>query len=145
MRVLQGDHVHHVDVVGIRKEGVGDVLGRQLSAFGTDRSEGDPGHRGRRGPLHAVHVSRRLAHHQVSRPAQDVQGDLVGHGAGHHVDRGVLSRDLGAPLLEPVDRRIVPIPVVADLGCGHGLAHGIVGPGDGVRAKVDRPAHGGRV
>jgi hypothetical protein len=44
---------------------------------------------------------------------------------------------LGHRRLQPLDRRVLAPDVVADLGCGHGPAHGRGGPGEGVGAQVD--------
>src|SRR5207245_9311490 len=45
-------------------------------------------------------------------------------------------------VLQQVHRGVVPIPVVADLGCGHRRTHGLGRLGDGVRSKVDGTSHG---
>ena len=63
--------------------------------------------------------------------------DLVGHGAGRDVERGLLAGELGGALLQPVHGRVVAVPVVADLGVGHRPAHGGRRRGDGVRTEVD--------
>ena len=44
--------------------------------------------------------------------------------------------------LEGVDGGVLAGAVVADLGLGHGLAHGRRGPGDGVGAEVDEGLSG---
>src|ERR1022692_1930467 len=71
-----------------------------------------------------------------------MHGDLRAHRAGRQVEGGVLATALRRPVLQQVDRRVVAEPVIADLRCGHGAAHGIGWLGDGVRAKVDRAIHG---
>ncbi len=84
--------------------------------------------------------------HQMAGPVHvQPDADLVGHRAGRHVERGLLAGDLGGALLQPVDGRIVAEPVVADLGVGHGPAHGGGGRGDGVRTEIDAVGSHSRV
>ena len=64
----------------------------------------------------------------------EADGDLVAHGAGGDEDRGLSAEDRGGLLLEPVDGGVFAVDVVANFGCGHGLAHGWGGLGDGVAA-----------
>ena len=45
-------------------------------------------------------------------------------------------------VLEGVDRRVLAVDVVADLGVGHGLAHLGGRPGDGVGSEVDHAGKG---
>ena len=51
-----------------------------------------------------------------------------------------LVQSLGGLRLEPVDGGVVTEDVVADLGVGHGLAHGGCRSGHGVGAQIDHPS-----
>ena len=63
-----------------------------------------------------------------------------------HEQAGLLAEQLGGPLLERVDGRVVAEDVVADLGLGHRPAHLGGRLGDGVGAEVDEAVgHGRRV
>ena len=49
--------------------------------------------------------------------------DLVGHRAGGHVQGRFLVRDVGCEVLQGVDRGVVPVPGVPDLGVRHRTTH----------------------
>lgn len=51
--------------------------------------------------------------------------------------RGLESEEPGDPLLERVDGGVITEDVVPHLGLGHGPAHGLAGPSDGVAAQID--------
>ena len=65
-------------------------------------------------------------------------GDLVAHRPAGQEDRGLLAQQQGDRLLEGEDRRVVAQLLVADLGRGHGGAHGVgrarLGVGEEVHA-----------
>ena len=75
--------------------------------------------------------------HLVAGPGQDLEGDLVRHRAARHEERRLLAEQFGDPLLQPVDRRVLAVLVVADRRRRHRLAHPRRGRGDGIRAQVD--------
>ena len=85
----------------------------------------------------------RVDEHLVPGPGVRADRDQVAHRAGRDVQRGLLAGERGDLALELDHGRIVAPDVVADHGRGHRFAHLGRGPGDGVRAKVDR-AHGGQ-
>ena len=63
--------------------------------------------------------------------------DEVAHRAAGDEQPGLLAEELGGAFLEGDDGRVVAEDVVADLGLGHGVAHGVGGPRDRVAAQVD--------
>ena len=79
------------------------------------------------------------AEHLGPRPGQEAEGDLVAHRPGRDVERRLLAHHGGGQLLQPVDRRVLAVDVVADLGVGHGPAHRRRGRRDRVGAQVDPP------
>ena len=74
---------------------------------------------------------------EATGPAQDPEGDLVGHDPGGHEEGGRLAHPLGVGLFQGVDRGVFAVLVVAHLGLGHGPAHLRRGLGDGVAAEID--------
>ncbi len=138
--VLDRDEVDDLDVVGL----VGQERRRHLlrahppPGVPHHRAERDPGQRRRAHHLGGRHVGARLRDDQVPRaPKVQAKADLVRHRAGRHVQGGLLAHHLGGAILEAADRRVVAEPVVADLGLGHGLAHGRRRLGHGVGTQVD--------
>ena len=88
-----------------------------------------------------------LEQHLVARLGVALDRELVAHRAAGHVERRLLARQRGDAALERLHGGVVAEHVVADLGLGHGLAHGRGGTGDGVAAQVDDrlgSAHGRR-
>jgi FHS family L-fucose permease-like MFS transporter len=92
---------------------------------------------GRGAQLGTEHMG--LGRRQEPVAALEVQhhGDAVGHAAGGGPQAGLLAQEFGHPVFQPDHGRIPVEHVVADLGLGHGLAHGGVGTGDGVGAEVE--------
>ena len=99
----------------------------------------DAGVHRRRGRLVLADVRPGGAEHLRPRPGQEPEGDLVAHRPGRDVDGRLLANPGGGQLLQAVDRRVLAVDVVADLGLGHGPAHGGRGGRDGVGAQVDPP------
>ena len=145
MRVLDLQQVHHLDPVRVGPERRGDLVGCEQAALARHPMEGDAGQDRRRGNLGGGHVGSGLGGDEVAGASEHVDGDLVGHGSRGDVDRALFAGDLGAAVLEPIHRGVVPVPVVADLGLCHGPAHRRRGLGHGVRAEVDRACHPARV
>ena len=71
-------------------------------------------------------------------------GQLIGHGAGRDKHGGLLAEQVGGVLFERLHGGVVAQHVVADHGLGHGLAHAVVGLGDGVAPEVDFAVEHGR-
>ena len=63
------------------------------------------------------------------------QADLVAHRPRGDVQGRLVAEALGHRRLQPLDGRVLAPDVVADLGLGHGPAHGRGGPGEGVGAE----------
>ena len=80
-----------------------------------------------------------LADHDViPRTGQQLQADLVGHRAARHEESSFLAEQFGDALLQPVDRGILAILVVAHRCFRHCLSHLRRGPGHRVGAQIDR-------
>ena len=86
-------------------------------------------------PVHDVGVS--LADDLLAGLGVEADGDLVAHGAGGDEDGCFAAEDFGGFGFETIDGGVFAVDVVADLGVGHGFAHGRRGAGDGVAAEVD--------
>ena len=71
-------------------------------------------------------------------------GDEVSLRSRADEQAGLLAEELGRTFLEGVDRRVVAEDVVAELGVGHGAAHGGRRKRDGVAAEVDQ-GHGASI
>ncbi len=89
---------------------------------------------------HEVRLGRH--EHVVARSRQAAQRDLVGHRARGQEERGLEAEQRGDLVLQPVDRRILAVLVVADLRLGHGAAHRGARQGHRIRAQVDPVRHG---
>src|SRR5215469_12451422 len=77
----------------------------------------------------------------MTRPDVGVHGYLVTHRARRQVERRLTAGQLSGPILQSVDRRVVAVPVVAHLRCGHRLPHLLRWLGDGVGAEVNAGVH----
>ena len=66
-----------------------------------------------------------------------LHGDAVAHGPRGHEQRGLLADYLRGATLQPVDRGVLAIDVVAYLGLEHGAAHGRGRPRDRVAPQID--------
>ena len=81
-------------------------------------------------------------HDLVARPGQDFEADLVRHRAARHEKGSLLPEQLGDFFLQPVDRWVFAVLVVANRRRSHSLTHPRRRQGHGVRTKVDT-VHGG--
>ena len=79
----------------------------------------------------------RFADHFLAMLGVNLYRDDVAHGARRHEEAGFFAENLGGALLEAIDGRVFAVDVVADLGLGHGAAHGGRGTSDGIAAKID--------
>src|SRR5690606_20104008 len=66
------------------------------------------------------------------------EADEIAHGTGGNEETGFAAEEFGGPLLKPVDCRIVPKDIVADLGRRHRLTHGRGRARDRVAPKIDQ-------
>ena len=92
----------------------------------------------RRAPLVVQDVGVLVDDDLVPHAGERAQAELVAHGARGHEEGGFLAQHVGHHLLEPVDGGILAVDVVPHRRLGHGAAHGVARPGDGVAAQVDR-------
>ena len=94
-----------VDVGRVGRQRRRDLAGRQQPrSRAGDAMEGDAGqHRGRR-RLGPAGVGARLADHEMPGPDERVQGDLVAHGAGRQVQRGLPAGQPGRQVLQAGSR-----------------------------------------
>ena len=52
-----------------------------------------------------------------------LDGDQITHASSGNEKCSFLAEDFRCAGFEPIHRRVFAIHIVADLGCGHGLAH----------------------
>ena len=77
---------------------------------------------------------------ELLRPHLD--GDGISHGSRGDEEGCVFSHDPGRAGLKILNRRVVAENIIADHGFGHGPAHCVRGPGDGIAAEI-RNSHDG--
>src|SRR5262249_2407444 len=73
----------------------------------------------------------------LTRLGLNPDGQLIGHGTRRHKQGGLLAQQACRHVLEPVDRGIFSIHIVADFSLRHGLAHGFSRLGHGIAAQVN--------
>ena len=89
------------------------------------------------GDLVVDDVGAGFGQHLVAGTSENANGHGVGHGARRHEDGGLEAEERRGQSLQPVDRGVFPVVVVAHLGLRHGLAHGGRGPSHRVGPQVD--------
>ena len=114
---------------------------RKNTVSAVERPDGHAAQRRRGTALPQEHVARPLGQNLFAGGAVQADGNLVGHAAGRHEDRGVLAQDFGDAGFERVDRRVFAVHIVADRGREHRLPHGRRRAGDGVATQVDHGGH----
>ena len=82
-------------------------------------------------------VMLRSGDHLLAAPEVGHHRREIAHRAARDEQPGLLAEQLRGTLLEGGDGRVVAEHVVADLGLGHRLAHGVGGPRDRVTSEVD--------
>ena len=119
-----------------------------LDLFGGDEAVGigermqlHAGVERRGGALVAVHVRSFRNQHFGARPREHPDRDLVRHHTRRHVERGFGAEQRGCERLQAVDRRVLAVRVVADLGGRHRGAHLVGRSGDRVAAEIDDAVH----
>jgi hypothetical protein len=138
--VLHRHQVHDPQPEGVGLQRLGDLLGRGDPPLPHDGTVGHARERGGADLLDRDDVGGGLGDDLMALMDEGPEGGLVRHGPGGRVQRRLLAGELGDSLLQTVDGRVVPEDVVADLGLGHGRAHGLAGARDGIRAEVDHGA-----
>jgi hypothetical protein len=121
----------------VGRQPAGDV-GATTGGAGDDGAAGEPEQRGRGTHLVGEHMAVGVAQDLLSGLADQPQADLVAHRPGGDEERRLVAEQVGDVLLQRVDRGVLAVDVVADLGLGHRPAHRRGGPGEGVRPEVDR-------
>jgi hypothetical protein len=91
----------------------------------------------RRAALIVGDVTPRLGQDLVAGLGVEAKGDLVAHRPAGDEEGRLLAQDLGGAALECPDGRVLAVHVVADLGRGHGGAHGGRRPGERIAPEVD--------
>ena len=137
VRVFDTDETGGCAVVDLWRDGGREMLPGEDAARRHDGAEGAAGEVGDHAHLPVEHMGAGLAEDLLPVLGVELDGDLVAHGAGGHEDGGLALEDLGGGALEAIDGGIFRVDIVADLGRGHGLAHGGGGLGNGVAAKID--------
>ena len=115
---------------------------RVVDPGGTDRAELDAGIGGTGAGL--VQDDVRVGRHEnvVSGAGERPQRDLVGHRPARQEQRRLHAEQARDLVLESVDRWVLAVLVVTDLGLGDRPAHPLGRTGDRVGAQVDAVGHG---
>ena len=98
----------------------------------------DRAQRGRAAPLVLVAVSALADDEFVTPCTVTEQRQQVALGAAGAKDRALGSKEIRSEFLESIDRRVLPIDVVSDIGAGHDCPHGFGRLRDRVASQVDR-------
>src|SRR6266852_5852873 len=122
-RILQADQRRLRVVVNLRPDPRLHLLPRQDPVFPPDRSRHAPRNRGHRRQLVQVHMAPLFADHFISMMRPHFDRDEIPHASRRHKQRRFFSENLRRPPLQPVDRRIFSIHVVADLCLRHRSPH----------------------
>ncbi len=141
VRVLDADERHLGLMVRRGLTGPPHVVGVDRPVPVVERHELHAGVQCRRAELVGDDVLAPSRHHRRARRREHAERDLVRHDARRNEQRGRLADPCRERLLQPPDRRVLPVVVVADHRVRHGAAHGRRGPGDGVAAQVDHIGH----
>ncbi len=139
--VLQAQQPRRCAIRDLRADHRCHLVGLEQATRGDDRARQGAGERRHRPHLEVVDVAARLDHDLAGRVGVEMDRDLVAHGSGGDEDRGLALELGGRQLLEPANGGVLAVDVVADLGLGHGLAHGRGRLGDRVGAEIDHGAY----
>jgi hypothetical protein len=134
VRVFDFDEAGGRAMRALESQRVADTIPSQdaaLDIHGADQAAGEPG-RHRKLPIQ--NVGARFANYFLAMFGVDLDADDIAHGTGGHIETGLLAENLGRALLQPIDRGIFAVHIVADFGFGHGAAHSGRGASDGVTA-----------
>jgi len=126
-----------VPAIAITKCGL-DIGAGELAERAGDRQRLGAGERCGATAFGREHVRRLGADDLVARTAMNGDSDLVAHRAGGQEDGGFLAEELGRHLLQLVGRGVLAALLVADLGLGHGLAHGSRRACLGIAVEIDQ-------
>ncbi len=129
--LLGADHRLRRLVAGARVKRFAKRLGRKLSVGARQRRDLESAERCVRAAFAGDDVRGLVRQNFVAGPAMHQRGRDVAHGAGGHEHGGLLAEQIGHPLAQQIDGRIVADLLVADLGPRHRLAHCQVSDGSG--------------
>ena len=116
---------------------IGKLLRRIDAGLAVERAHHGAGERRRAAALRRDDVRGAVADHLLAGAAVHQQCDLVAHGAGREEDSRLLAQHRGHARLQRIDGGVLAALFVADLGLGHGLAHGRRRPRDRVAPEID--------
>ena len=119
-----------------------DIIGSNQSIAVVDEVELDGGIHRRAAVLVGDDVLMTPDHHRCAGHAEEAQRDLVRHRARRYEQRGLLAEAVREHGFQLIHRGVLATAVVADLGLGHGAAHGGCGPRHRVGSEIDEIAHG---
>src|SRR6266404_1074595 len=122
-RILQADQRRLRVVINFRSDARLHLLPRQNPIFAPHRSRHATRKRGHRRQLVQIHMAPLFADHFVAVMRPHFDRDEIPHTSRRHKQRRFFPKNLRRPPLQPVDRRIFSIHVVADLGFRHRPPH----------------------
>jgi hypothetical protein len=119
MRVLDGDDLRGRDVGAVgHADRLAKLFGRETAGLAPERSDHQPGVHRWAAELREQDVRVLFRDDLVARFAERLERDLVRHRRGRHEDGDLLSEKQRGQLLQPVDRRVLPLLLVPDLRGG---------------------------
>ena len=135
--ILDGDEPCPRCVHFGRTDGVFDLQWRQLAMKGRNGPHLSAGIGADAGRLGTEDVGRGIADDFVAASHMDADGHLIAQGAAGHEQARFLARHVGGQFFQGVDRRILPVAVVTDVGMVHGVPHFLGGFGHGIAAQIN--------
>ena len=137
MGVLEAEERRARHVAGDRPDGGLDVLEGRHALAVRDRPAVQPAEHGERAHLVLVDVGHVAEDDLIAAAGLRQDPTEVPEHAARDVEAGFLPHDVRCALLEPVDRRVLAVLIVADLGLGHRLTHRGRRQGEGVAAELE--------
>src|SRR5882724_5892669 len=122
-RILQADQRRLRVVINFRSDARLHLLPRQNPIFAPHRSRHATRNRGHRRQLVQIHMAPLFADHFVAVMRPHFDRDEIPHASRRHKQRRFFPKNLRRPPLQPVDRRVFSVHVVADLGFRHRPPH----------------------
>src|SRR6267378_3030342 len=122
-RIFHADQCRLRVVINFRPNPRLHLLPRQNPVFAPHGSRHAPRNRGHGRQLVQIHMAPLFADHFIAVMRPHFDRDEIPHAARRHKQRRFFPENLCRPPLQPVDRRIFSIHVVADLGFRHRPPH----------------------
>src|SRR6202041_3076384 len=113
--IFQTDQRSLRSVVDLRADGRLDVLPGQNAPVSSNRARETTGIRSHHCHLPVQHMRARLADDLLSMLRMQANRNLIPHSASRNENGGLTPKDLGSLFLQPVDRRVFTIDIVAYL------------------------------